>query len=105
MSIIQFPSVLRLSSPALLKAALLGATLLGATMVVGPTAVQAQTATPTVDCSALSAKPQPVDAATTFNVVGAGDRVKLSFYEVLQQQEDKWNDRARLQAPSRGFQF
>lgn len=39
-------------------------------------------------------------------VVEPGDRLKLSVFEILQQQDDKWGaDRSRLQAPARGFQL
>ena len=45
-------------------------------------------------------------AAADGEVVEAGDRIKLSVFEILQQQDDKWGaDKSRLQAPARGFQL
>ena len=38
--------------------------------------------------------------------IGRGDRVKLSFYELLQPQDDKWGaDRKRMQEPAKGIQL
>ena len=50
----------------------------------------------------VSADAQAGDA----EIVEPGDRIKLSVFEILQQQDDKWGaDRSRLQAPARGFQL
>jgi polysaccharide biosynthesis/export protein ExoF len=39
-------------------------------------------------------------------LIGRGDRIKLSFYELLAPQDDKWGaDRSRLQEPTKGIQL
>jgi exopolysaccharide production protein ExoF len=39
-------------------------------------------------------------------LIGRGDRIKLSFYELLATQDDKWGaDRSRLQEPTKGIQL
>jgi polysaccharide biosynthesis/export protein ExoF len=40
------------------------------------------------------------------STIGRGDKVKLSFYEVLEPLDDKWGaDRQRLQEPTKGIQL